>query len=47
MSERDRVTLLVAAMLTGQTTPGDDLIEQTVMLAGVIVRKIEEKHGGD
>lgn len=44
MTTTDRVTLLVAAMLTGQTSPGDELIKQCITLAGVAVRVIEEKH---
>jgi|HubBroStandDraft_6_1064221.scaffolds.fasta_scaffold196595_7 hypothetical protein len=38
----DRLTTLVAAMLTGETAPGDDLIAQVLMLARVILKKIEE-----
>lgn len=47
MTRQDRITLLVAAMLTGQTTPGDKLIDQCIMFAELITKKIEDKHGRD
>lgn len=41
MSHADRLTLLVAAMLTGETAPSDPIIEQVLLFAGVIAKKIE------
>jgi hypothetical protein len=42
MTKADRLTLIVAAMLTGQTAPGEQLIRQVVLLAGVALKRIEE-----
>lgn len=42
MSEADRVTMLVAGMLTGTTAPGDALVKQVIMLAKSIANKIAE-----
>jgi len=42
MNQKDRVTLLVAAMLNGNTQPGDALIDQLLLLARAIAKKIEE-----
>jgi hypothetical protein len=42
MSEKDQLTLLVAAMLTGNTNPGDEIIAQCVAFAKVAVKKISE-----
>lgn len=42
MSRADRLTLIVAAMLTGQTAPGDQLIRQCVKLADFTLKRIEE-----
>jgi hypothetical protein len=41
MTTADRITLIVAAMLTGTTAPGDQLIAQVLMIAKVIAQKIE------
>ena len=42
MSDKDHVVLLVAAMLTGNTAPGDKQIAQTVLLARAVLKRIEE-----
>lgn len=42
MSRADRLTMLCAAMLQGQTCPGDKLMIQVLMLANAMLKKIEE-----
>jgi hypothetical protein len=39
--QKDKLTRIVAAMLTGVTAPGDALIKQVVTIAKVIVQRIE------
>ena len=43
MSHTDRMTVLVAAMLTGQTAAGPKLIEQCIAIAADALRRIEEQ----
>lgn len=38
---RERITTLAAAMLTGTTAPGEALINQVLLISGVIADKIE------
>jgi hypothetical protein len=41
MTEADKLTILVAAMLTGNTNP-EQVIDQCVAFARVILKKIKE-----
>lgn len=45
MTRTDRMTLIVAAMLQGNTQPHDTLIAQCVKLADFTLKRIEEKCG--
>jgi hypothetical protein len=38
---KDRILTLTAAMLTGTTQPSDQIIDQVLMFASVIAKKIE------